>query len=430
MGELPPCPFYPPALLQKPVSGLPLKVPAFPYAFDPLVRSRARAYQRGSLALSLFSGTFVPLALALGLLWSGLSRALADGAYGLLPHSAALADGLYVLALSTLASALTLPLAIYGRHLREKRFGMSRLSLGQFLRDALKSALFATVVALALLLPLLALIRRSESWWAAASLLYGAFLALSTFVLPNLVMPLFYKVEPLAEGPLKSAVLSAVEAAGAPPIRRIAVLRESAKSPRANAFIHGFGPSRRIVLFDTLLASFHPREVRFIVAHEAAHLAHRDVPKALSLGLALVPVKLYLLAFGLWALAPAFGLRGPGDAAGVPLLLLLAGLIELAERVALSPLARRAEARADASALSATCDPVSAESMMARLCDLNLIDEAPPRLVEALLFSHPSPQRRIQSARAFARGVASAPADPLPAPFTAAGNIRTTSENP
>ncbi len=412
------------------MSGAPLQVPAFPYEFDPRIRARARDYERGSLALSLFAGTVVPLALALGLLMSGLSRALADGTAALLAQSPGGADALYIVTLSALASALTLPLALYGRHVREKRFAMTRRSLGQFLRDALRSALFATLAAVALLVPLLYLIRRFEDWWALAALLYAGFLAFSTFILPNLVLPLFYKVEPLQDSALKSSVLEAVEAAGAPPIRRIAVLRESVKSPRANAFIHGFGPSRRIVLFDTLLSTFHPREVRFIVAHEAAHLAHRDVPKSLSLTLALVPLKLYVLAFALASLSPSFGLRGAGDTAAIPLLLLLAGLLELGENIALSPLARRAEALADASALSATADPLSAESMMRRLCDLNLINEAPPRLVEALLFSHPSPQRRILAARAFAGGGARPPSEPPPQAFTASGNIRASSENP
>jgi len=412
------------------VSGLAPRAAAFPYEFDPGLRARARSYERGSLVLGLVGGTAVPVALALALLASGLSRALADAAAGVFPASPGSADALYILALGALASALTLPFALYGRHVREARYGMTRRSLGGFLKDAAKSALFATAVALALLVPLLFLIRRFEQWWAVAALLYATFLAFSTFILPNLVLPMFYKVEPLHDSELKSSVLAAVEAAGAPPVRRIAVLGESAKSPRANAFIHGFGPSRRIVLFDTLLERFHPREVRFIVAHEAAHLAHHDVAKSLALALGLVPVKLVALSLALPALAPAFGLQGPGDTAAVPLILLLAGLIELADRVASSPLARRAESRADASALRATGDGEAAESMMKRLCDLNLLNESPNPLLEALLFSHPSPQRRILAARAFGERQASNPSEPPLPPFPASGTIRASSENP
>ncbi len=167
------------------MSGPPAPVPAFPYEFDPLLRGRARAYERGSLGLTLFAGTVVPLTLALGLLLSGLSRALADGAFALLPRSPGSADALYIVTLSALASALTLPLALYGRHFREKRFAMTRRSLAQFLKDALKSAAFATVVAVALLVPLLYLIRRFENWWVLAAILYAVFLAFSTFILPN-----------------------------------------------------------------------------------------------------------------------------------------------------------------------------------------------------------------------------------------------------
>ncbi len=376
--------------------------PGFPYDFDPTARARARSYERGSRRISLVGGTLAPGALALAFWASGASRALADATVSASGGSRLAADTGYIVAFALLFALLTLPIGFYSGYLREKRWGMSTRRPRDFAKDASKSVLLGTAFALAILLPFFAVVRHFAAWWFIAASLYALYLLVATSVLPNLLIPVFYEVEPLPDGELRSLVLQASNRAGVPPIRQVVVMKESAKSRRANAFIHGIGATRRIVLFDTLLKEFHPREVRFTVAHETGHLAHRDVPRFFALTLALVFPEIWLLSLALGEAGAWFGVRGVADVAIVPLLLVTASAIGLADRIAFSWVSRRAEAAADAFALEVTNDAEAAESMMKRLCDLNLIDEAPHPLFERLLHSHPAPARRIEAARRFA----------------------------
>lgn len=376
----------------------------FPYEFSPAARERARAYEKGSRALSILGGTAYPLAFALAFWASGASRRLADAAEAASGGSSlALADALFIASFAGLFAALTLPVGFYSGYLREKRWGMTHRRVRDFAADAAKGVLLGTLFALALLLPFFWVVRHFSGWWVVAAALYSMYVLVEASVLPNLVLPIFYKLEPLPEGELRSAVLEAAQRSGVKPIRQVVVMKESAKSPRANAFIHGVGRTRRIVLFDTLLRDFHPREVGFIVAHETGHLAHRDVPKFLALTLALVFPEMWLLSLALGEAGHWFAVQGVGDVAVLPLLLITVSLVGIADRVAFSWVSRRAEASADAFALEVTHDPAAAESMMKRLCDRNLIDDAPHPVIEGLLYSHPAPHRRIDAARSFAK---------------------------
>jgi STE24 endopeptidase len=280
---------------------------------------------------------------------------------------------------------------------------MSHRTAGAFLKEAAKGAMVAVVFALVLLLPFFWVVRRFDDWWVVAATLYGGYLVLSAAVVPHVLVRLFYKVEPLPDGPVRDAVLEAAGRAGLPKVQNVVVIRESAKSPRANAFVHGLGPTRRVVLYDTLVQAFHPREVAFTVAHEVGHLAHRDVPKWLALSLVAVFPKVFLLSLALDALGPLGGAAGAADVAGVPLILAFVVSFGFLTRPGPAWLHRRSERRADMFALQATGDGTAAASMFRRVCDLNLLDDAPPALVERFLYSHPAPQRRIRVALEFSK---------------------------
>lgn len=378
-------------------------LPAFPYDFDAKRRERARSYERGSRLLSILGGTAFPLGAAL-LFWvTGGSRRLADIAEGFAGSSRSLADALYIVLFALLFAVVTLPVGFYAGHVREKKWAMSNRRAKDFAWEAVKGIAFAIVFALFLLVPFFYVVRRFAEWWAVVAVLYAGYLLFSTSVLPNLLLPFFYKIEPLGDEALRATLVDVAERAQFKPISSVVVMRESAKSPRANAFIHGLGRTRRIVLYDTLLRDFHPREVRFIVAHETAHLVHRDVPKFLAIALAVVFPEMWLLSNVLGSWGMLFGTRGAGDAAVLPLLLAFVVAFGFVDRIAFSWISRRSEAAADAFALRATQDPAAAESMMKRLCDLNLIDDAPHPWLERLLYSHPAPHARIEAARRFGR---------------------------
>jgi STE24 endopeptidase len=375
----------------------------FPYEFDPGARERARAYQRGALRGGLVGRTIYPMALALAFLVFGFSRSLANWAEASADGSRALADALYIIAFALLFGGLTFPVAFYLGFLRERRWGMSRRRLRDFGRDSVKGVTLALVTALLLLLPFFYLARRFEQWWLLAAALYTAYLLFTTSALPNLLLRVFYKLEPVADAALRDSVVDLANRCGVKGVRHVVVLKESARSPRANAFVHGVGPSRRVVLLDTLVDAFHPREVRFVLAHEFAHIVHRDVLRSLALTAALVFPEMWALSLVLQGATGLFGVSGAGDVAVVPLLVLALALFGVADTVAISWVFRRHEARADAFALEVTQDPAAAESMLKRLCDLNLVDDTPHPLRERLFYSHPPLRSRIDAARRFAK---------------------------
>jgi STE24 endopeptidase len=343
----------------------------------------------------------VPTSLALAFWVLGGSRALADFASGASGGSAGAADALYITLFALLFASLTLPIGFYAGHVREKRWGMSNRRAREFAWEAAKSVALATVLALVLLVPFFYIVRHVAAWWAVVAALYAGYLLFSTSVLPNLLMPLFHKLDPLNDDALRDALVEVAEKAQFKPVRSVVVMRESAKSPRANAFIHGLGRTRRIVLFDTLLREFHPREIRFIVAHETAHLAHRDVPKFLALAVAIVFPEMWLLSQVLESAGTLFATHGAGDPAVLPLLLAFIVVFGFVDRMCFSWLSRRSEASADQFALETTRDPVAGESMLKRLCDRNLVDDQPHPWLERLFYSHPAPHRRIEAARQF-----------------------------
>jgi len=377
--------------------------PAFTYEFDPKARERARAYERGALRGGLLGRTLYPMGLALAFLALGFSRALADGADQASGGSRPLADAIYIVAFALLFGGLTFPVAFYLGFLRERRWGMSRRHFREFARDSLKGVCLALVTALALLLPFFYLARRFEAWWLLAATLYTGYMLFTTSALPNLLLRIFYKLEPVGDSALRDSVVELADRSGVKGVRHVVVLKESARSPRANAFVHGVGPSRRVVLLDTLVDAFHPREVRFVVAHEFGHIVHRDVLRSLTLTAALVFPEMWALSFVLKQATGVFGLGGAGDVAVVPLLFLALALFGVADTMAISWFFRRHEARADAFALEVTQDPAAAESMLKRLCDLNLVDDTPHPLRERLFYSHPPLRSRIDAARRFAQ---------------------------
>jgi STE24 endopeptidase len=174
------------------------------------------------------------------------------------------------------------------------------------------------------------------------------------------------------------------------------------KSRTANAALVGLGPTRRILLSDTLLATYTPDEIEVIIAHELAHHVHGDIWKGVILEAAQTTVALLAAHAALVWWGPALGIPGVAAIAGMPLLCLVALGISIALAPLLLAQSRRHERRADRFALDLTLKADAFVSAMRRLGSQNLADEAPSRLVEWLFHSHPPLNDRIAAARRWA----------------------------
>ena len=190
------------------------------------------------------------------------------------------------------------------------------------------------------------------------------------------------------------------------PVRDVLVADASRRTRAVNAYVSGFGPTRRIVVYDTLLSEAKPEEVVSVVAHELGHAKDNDVLVGTvigALGTASAVIALYLLGSWAWLLRLP-GVTSIGEPRAIGLLIAVTTLAGLVAGPAQSFVTRRIEARADAHALALTGDPVTFENMQRRLGSVNLSDPDPPAWEHILFASHPSTVERIAAARAYARG--------------------------
>lgn len=297
----------------------------------------------------------------------------------------------------------TLPLRALARR-RALAAGLATQSWPGWTLDVAKATAIGSALSAGAAPAALSLMRRVPRWWwlpgAGVAVAGGA---LFTFLAPVTLDPLFNRFSPLAEGPTRSDVFELAGRAGVS-VGEAYEVDASRRTTAANAYVTGLGSTKRVVLFDSLLKRASREETRLVVAHELAHVHHRDVPHGL-LHLALVaPAALHATAALTRRLS---GVEDPArfTATSLPALALSVGVVGAATGVVSSQLSRRIEARADAFSLRLTDAPEPFISFERRIVTQNLSDPDPPRWLSTLLGSHPTTVQRIGIARAYARGV-------------------------
>ncbi|MET8259536.1 M48 family metalloprotease [Micromonospora sp. NPDC005205] len=308
------------------------------------------------------------------------------------------------LAVVLVADLVTLPFAAWRQSVLT-RYGLSTNGWSGWAVDLLKSYAVSAVIGAVALFGFYAVIRLAPRWWWAFGAAGAAVLVvLLSFVLPVLVEPVFNRFTPMEQGPLRTELMSMAARDGVP-VRDVLVADASRRTRAVNAYVSGLGPTRRVVVYDTLLREATPAEVTAVVAHELGHAKDSDVAAGTltgALGAAAAVVALYLL--GSWG--PLLRLAGVDSVAqprAFPLLVALVTVAGLVVAPVQALMSRRVEARADAHALALTNDPESFESMQRRLGSVNLGDPDPPRWEYLYSASHPSTVERMAAARAYAR---------------------------
>jgi len=364
--------------------------------------ARARAYHRRQLALSL-----AELALSASYLIVLVeTRAAVHLAERLATWTPRwwLALAVAVLVLGGGYRLLSLPLAWLGGFWLPRRYGLLHQSLGRWLWDATKTALIGGTLGLVAVEVVYGLMRWSPWWWLWGAVVFLGGYALLALVAPVCLVPLFYRLTPLADGPLKSRLLALAARVGVP-VTGVWVVDQSRKSRTANAAVTGLGRTRRILLFDTLLDTFTADEVEAVLAHELAHQLHGDIRRGLLVQGALILVTFWVASGALRAGGVWLGLDGPADIGGLPLF----GLVLLVVGLAALPLAngwsRHVEHAADRFALETLPGPAPFIGAMERLATLNLAERDPHPVEEFFLYSHPPIGRRIAYARQFPGGL-------------------------
>jgi STE24 endopeptidase len=309
------------------------------------------------------------------------------------------------LAVVLVAEVITLPFAAW-RHVIVVRYGISTQSWGAWTVDLLKSWAVGAVIGGVALLGFYTITHFAPRWWWAFGAVGAAGLVvLLSFVLPVLVEPVFNKFTPMAAGPLRTELIALADRDGVP-VRDVLVADASRRTRAVNAYVSGLGPTRRIVVYDTMLTEATPDEVVSVVAHELGHARDNDVLIGTvlgALGAALAVIALFLL--GSWSgLLRLANVDSIGSPQAIGLMLAVVTVAGLVAAPAQAYVSRRIEARADAHALTLTGDPATFEAMQRRLGTVNLSDPDPPAWEYLLSASHPSTVERMAAARAYARG--------------------------
>ncbi|HWC40746.1 MAG TPA: M48 family metalloprotease [Actinomycetota bacterium] len=360
----------------------------------------AKPRQRWALA-----GYATDLAVLAVLALSGPGQALVRGAAGLAGSWAPGRVVLAILAVQAIRAAVGLPYSLRA-YRQDARAGLATQRLGGFLRDWAKGRGVGLVLTL---VPLTALVLGARweppGWpWVAAAAAVLLVLALA-MIGPVLIEPLFNRFTPLDPGPLRTRLLD-LAATMEVPVRDVLVADASRRTTRVNAYVSGLGRTRRVVVYDTLLAAAAPSstggadEVALVAAHELAHVRHRDVLWGTvgAAALAAVSVLAAVALFDLEGVQRALGVEGLGDPLAAAGLLLLGAVGGLAVAPVASAISRWAEARADWVSLEVTRDPATAVAVERRLALENRADLRPSKLLLVLFASHPSTMARIAQA--------------------------------
>jgi STE24 endopeptidase len=284
--------------------------------------------------------------------------------------------------------AARLPLAYLRGHVHEQRWRLSTQTLRGWLADRLKGLAVGLVLTVATTAALVGVARALPTWWPVVAGVGAALLvAVLGFVAPVVLEPLFNRFEPLHEEPLASELRALADRAGVP-VADVLVADASRRTRKSNAYVSGLGRTRRVVLWDTLLATSDPPEVRLVVAHELGHRRLRHVAKLTALG---------MLGAAAFVAVLRVVLGGDvGEPSAVPRVLLVSALLELLALPFSSWLSRRWEREADAFSLELTRDREAFVTAHRALALDNLADLDPPRLAYALLFTHPTPSERLR----------------------------------
>lgn len=361
--------------------------------------ARFHRLQRRCFWLSLATQAGTMLALLPG----GLSRSLRDVAVSIThqPASSVLTVAVFVVLLLLLLELIGLPLRFYQTFVLERRYGLSAAPVRVWVGDHIKG--LAVSMALALVAAefvYLSLVRWPRWWWVATAAAGALAVVVLSRLTPVVLLPVFYRFKPLDRESLRSRIESLSERAGVP-LLGIYEWGLGDKTRRANAALVGTGRSRRILLSDTLLAHYTDDEIEVILAHELGHHAHRDIRNGLVLESLLIALACAAGAGALHVLWRPLHLDGPADVAGLPVLLLTAGVVSLLTTPIFNAWSRRNEHRADRFALALTERPDAFVSAMRRLAAQNLAEERPSAATLWLFHTHPPFDERIQAARAF-----------------------------
>ena len=316
--------------------------------------------------------------------------------------SAPIAQGMAtIVAAVAVYSLLEAPFNIYRTFVIEARFGFNKMTFGLYLLDALKGVLIGAVLGLPLLFGVLWLMERmGANWWLYVWLVWVVFNLLILFIYPSFIAPLFNKFSPMQDDAMKSRIESLLKRCGFT-AKGLFVMDGSKRSAHGNAYFTGFGKTKRIVFFDTLLERLTISEVEAVLAHELGHFKRRHVVKRIA--------ATFILSLGfLWLLGQlmqtawfyqGLGVSTPSTALALLLFFMVLPIFSFLLGPLMSAYSRKHEFEADAYAAKQT-DAADLVNALVKLYQDNAATLTPDPLYSKFYDSHPPAMVRISHLQA------------------------------
>ena len=379
---------------------------------------------------ALWAGaTLLDLALPAALLFTGISARVRRIAERLARGRRFATIAVYAVAYVLIQALVFLPLSWYAGYVRQHAYGLSTETLGAWAGDWAKAvAISAVAAALLLWIPYWMLRVSPRRWWLWTGLLTAPLTALAMIVMPVYIAPLFDDYGRMRDPALEQRIARLAARAGIPD-SRIYEVRKSEETRQVNAYVAGFGDTKRIVLWDTLVDRLQPDEVEFVVGHEIGHFVLRHTLTIIVIATLLVTLSLWAVhRVAGWLIArfrDRFGFDRLDDVASLPLLALVGGVVMLAATPAALALSRWQEREADRFGLEITRANNAAARSFVRLQEDNLAVPRTGPLFRLWRASHPDLADRIEFANRYSPWVRGKPlrygdrfraADPAPAP--------------
>jgi len=377
-------------------AAVPAPTPAPAKAPAVVVTDEMRAHQRWVDTL-YFVGAFYGFGVLIAVLALGISRRLRDLADRVTSRPFLSAMVFWAL-LTVVTTVMSLPLDIISDYVVPHRFSLSDQSLGGWVWDQTKGMLLGIVIGAPLMALALVGIRRVRRWWLALWLGSVPVMVFLILIAPVLLEPVFNTFKPLEDQQLKTELLDLASRAGIEG-GRVYQVDKSKQTKTMNAYVNGLGPTKRIVMWDTIIAKMDHEELRFVMGHEMGHYVLHHIWKGLAFALAMLLVAFWLaqqaVDRGTRRWGRSWGFDVPHDPAAVPLLLLVISVFFFFASPVMNGFSRYFEHQSDTFSLELTHLNDAGVRAFVKFAEQSKVLPDPPAFIRFWRYSHPTLAERI-----------------------------------
>jgi len=361
-------------------------------------RARSDAYFEGGYWMILWDFLYVVVVmlLLLNLRWSAGMRNLAERITRFKP----LQTLIYWIQYLVITTVLTFPLSVYEDYYREHKYGLATQTFGPWLWDQIKNLGVELVLGGLLVVVLFGIVRRLQrTWWVWGSAVSIVFVVFVALIAPVYLIPIFNKVTRLDDPKVTQPILRLARANGIP-AKDVFEIDASRQTTRMSANVSGFGSTMRITLNDNLLRRGSPEEIQAVMGHEMGHYVLNHVYNGILFFSVVIVIFFALLRWALdWSFkrwGEKWEIRGTGDTAVLPLVVLLGSIFFFVMTPVLNTFTRTQEHEADMYGLNASRLPDGFAQAAIHLGEYRKM--SPGAMEEFVFFDHPSGRHRIHDA--------------------------------